>query len=161
MLINIKQSYICPWDYYRGLSILTLNSYSPSKFGTCHVCNCHNPLVSHIETTFRHMWRWNREPSMVYNSPHVKNIYLCIYVSMYLSMFNIGNKKDKTTLTWQLWDVDNHHHCLVTTSGWIIWSTSIPSNSEIDVVHPTYGPHLLGVHNNWNKWCSYKELCLE
>lgn len=38
---------------------------SSSKLATCHACIRHNPLASHMKTTYRHVERWNREPSIV------------------------------------------------------------------------------------------------
>ena len=37
----------------------------PSKFAMCHAHIRHDPLVSRMETTTRHMYRLNREPSLV------------------------------------------------------------------------------------------------
>jgi hypothetical protein len=37
----------------------------PLRFVTWYVHICHNPLVSLMDISFQHMWRWNREPSMV------------------------------------------------------------------------------------------------
>lgn len=41
---------------------------SPQNYIICHAHIRHNQLVSHVETTFRHMWKWNSEHSTVSSS---------------------------------------------------------------------------------------------
>jgi hypothetical protein len=47
-------------------------SFSPTKFATCHVAIYQDPLVSYVETTLRHMLRWNRTASTLLTSHHLR-----------------------------------------------------------------------------------------
>ena len=47
---------------YRGLLVRHRKIIFPSKIATCHAHIRHDPLVFHVETTFQHMYRWNKEP---------------------------------------------------------------------------------------------------
>ena len=45
--------------YHKGLPIPPQENFTPSTFAMCHVHIRHDPLVSHVQSTFQHMERMN------------------------------------------------------------------------------------------------------